>query len=91
MASKASTGASLIQRENNNPAYMSVANLLDLALVTSLQLSEIDIAEQYLGTRSGLVCGIHPAEEPDQVPPVEQPDEDDDDKEKQSVRFRLTA
>lgn len=51
---------------------------LDVALLQRLQLGDISAAEHYLGTRSGLICGIFPAKEPEPepVPPAEQPDED---------------
>lgn len=60
---------------------------LDNNLLQFLQSGDISAAESYLGTRSSLVCGLHPAEEPANVPPAEEPDDDD----KEAVQLRNIA
>ncbi|MBZ9610728.1 hypothetical protein [Rheinheimera maricola] len=90
MLEKIGSDASLSKSSAPQLGNTAVEQLLDLNLINSLQRSDIDAAERFLGTRSLLVCGIHPAEEPGNVPPVEQPDEDDGEQ-KESNRLLRSA
>lgn len=84
-------GANASFQKNNvsrNSSDEVLLQHLDAGLVQFLRVGEIKQAEQLLGARSDLVCGLHPAEEPDGVPPADQPE---DDKENESVKFQHIA
>lgn len=68
----------------------SALQQLDETLVALLLSGDIKAAEHYLGARSGLICGLHPAEEPKETPPAEQPDQNDEE-EKSSLARRVLA
>lgn len=74
--------SSAINKQSDNKI---ISPYFDDNLLHFLQAGDITAAESYLGTRSGLVCGLHPAEEPGNVPPADEPD---DDKDKEQVHLQ---
>lgn len=75
---------SAVTGQSNNNVQLQY---FDDNLLQFLQSGDISAAESYLGARSGLVCGLHPAEEPGNVPPADEPDDDD----KESVQLQYIA